>query len=179
MGQSRYRTFSSLQNIPLDSTALCTTILFLIKCQTFKKGKGIFFPLGLNTLYLVSFKQDLVLSLSLPHNFNLPTQAMRKFFFLKHLYWSIIAPQWCVSFCCITQWISYTYTHIFMSPPSCVSLPPSLPHPSRCSQSTELISLCYVAASHKLIFKAKITLSLHGLLYFLLLYSLSSIYKRH
>ena len=30
------------------------------------------------------------------------------------------------------------------------SLPPSLSHPSRWSQSTELISLCYVAASHQL-----------------------------
>ena len=32
------------------------------------------------------------------------------FFFFKHLYWSIIALQWCVSFCFITKWISYTYT---------------------------------------------------------------------
>ena len=30
-------------------------------------------------------------------------------FFFKHLYWSIIALQWCVSFCFITKWISYTY----------------------------------------------------------------------
>ena len=30
------------------------------------------------------------------------------------------------------------------------SLPPSLSHPSRWSQSTELISLCYAAASHQL-----------------------------
>ena len=64
------------------------------------------------------------------------------FFFFKHLYWSIIALQWCVSFCFITKWISYTYTYIPISPPSCVSLPPSLSHPSRWSQSTELISLC-------------------------------------
>ena len=42
------------------------------------------------------------------------------------------------------------YTYIPISPPSCVSLPPSLTHPSRWSQSTELISLCCVAASHQL-----------------------------
>ena len=48
----------------------------------------------------------------------------------------------------ITKWISYTYTYIpTISPPSCVSLPSSLSHPSRRSQSTELISLCYAAAS--------------------------------
>ena len=50
--------------------------------------------------------------------------------FFKHLYWSIIALQWCVSFCFITKWISCTYTYISISPPSCVSLPPSLSHPS-------------------------------------------------
>ena len=42
-------------------------------------------------------------------------------FFLKYLYWSIIALQWCVSFCFITKWISYTYTYIPISPPSFVS----------------------------------------------------------
>ena len=70
--------------------------------------------------------------------------------FFIHLYWSIIALQWCVSFCCITKWISYTYTYILISPPSCVSLPSSLSHPSRWPQSTKLISLCYAAASHQL-----------------------------
>ena len=53
-----------------------------------------------------------------------------------------------VSFCFITKWISYMYTYIPISPSSCVSLPPSLSHPSRWSQSTQLISLCYEAASH-------------------------------
>ena len=70
------------------------------------------------------------------------------FFFFKHLYWSLIALQWCVSFCCITTWISYTYTYIPISPPSCVSLPPSLSHPSWWTQSTKRISLCHAAASH-------------------------------
>ena len=74
------------------------------------------------------------------------------FFFLKHLYWGIIALQWCVSFCLITKWISYTYTCIPISPPSCISLLPSLSHPSRWSQSTELISLCCVAASYYISF---------------------------
>ena len=36
-------------------------------------------------------------------------------FFFKHLYWSIIALQWCVSFCFITKWVSYTYTYVPIS----------------------------------------------------------------
>ena len=35
----------------------------------------------------------------------------------------------CVSFCFITKWISYTYTHVPISPPSRISLPPALPIP--------------------------------------------------
>ena len=42
------------------------------------------------------------------------------------------------------------YTYILISSPSCISFPPSLSHPSRWSQSTKLISLCYVASSHQL-----------------------------
>ena len=51
------------------------------------------------------------------------------FLFFFYLYWCIIALQWCVSFCFITKWISYTYTYIPISPPSCVSLPSSLSCP--------------------------------------------------
>ena len=47
--------------------------------------------------------------------------------FFKHHYWSIIALQWCISFYCITKCISYTYTYILISPPSCIS--PTLPIP--------------------------------------------------
>ena len=43
----------------------------------------------------------------------------------------------------IRKWISYTYTDIPISPLSCISLPPSLSHPSRWSQSTtDLLVLC-------------------------------------
>ena len=47
----------------------------------------------------------------------------------------------------VNQLYVYIYPHI---PSLCVSLPPSLSHPFRWSQSTELISLCYAAASHQL-----------------------------
>ena len=51
--------------------------------------------------------------------------------------------QWCVSFCCITKWISYTYTYIPIAPPSCVSLPHSLSHPSTWTQNpADLPVLC-------------------------------------
>ena len=59
-------------------------------------------------------------------------------FFFKHLYWSIVALQCSVSFCYITKWINYMYTYITISPPSCVSFPPSLSYPSKWSQSTDL-----------------------------------------
>ena len=44
------------------------------------------------------------------------------------------------------------HTYIPISPSSCISLPPSLSHPSRWSQSTELISWCYAAAYHQLFY---------------------------
>ena len=47
----------------------------------------------------------------------------------------------------VNQLYTYIYPHISFL---CISLPPSLSHPSRWSQSTELISLCYAAASYQL-----------------------------
>ena len=44
------------------------------------------------------------------------------------------------------------YTYIPISPPSCISFLPSLSHPNRWSQSTELISLCYAAAFQAIYF---------------------------
>ena len=49
------------------------------------------------------------------------------FFFFKHLYWSITALQYCVSFCCITKWVSHMYTCIHISPYLLSLASPSLP----------------------------------------------------
>ena len=74
---------------------------------------------------------------------------MNVWFFKIDLYWSITGSQYCVSFCCTTKRIRDMHTYIPISSPSWTSLPSSLSHPSRSSQSTKLISLCYAAASHQ------------------------------
>ena len=99
---------------------------------------------SMNLTYSIHFTDfDLYCHLVLELAFPMVGSNLYLFlFFFLHLYWSIIALQWCVSFCCITKWISYMYTYIPISPPSFVSLLPSLSHTSRWSQSPKLISLC-------------------------------------
>ena len=52
------------------------------------------------------------------------------FMYFLYLYWSIIALQWCVCFCCTTNWISDMYTYIPhplpLEPPSHPPYPTSL-----------------------------------------------------
>ena len=62
------------------------------------------------------------------------------------------------------------YTYIPISPSSQASLPPSLSHPYRSSQSMELISLCYAAASRQ-------PSILHLVVYICHCYSLTSSYN--
>ena len=72
---------------------------------------------------------------------------------------SKIALECCVGFCCTTVRISCMCTYVLF-------LPPLHPTPSRVSRSTELSSLCYIAASHWLFYTRECiyvnaTLSIH------------------
>ena len=48
----------------------------------------------------------------------------------------------CVSFCFITKWISYTYTYVPISLPSCASLPPSCVNKFNYKNCNEMITFC-------------------------------------
>ena len=64
--------------------------------------------------------------------------------------------------------VNQLYVYIYPHVPSLLRLPPSsLSHPSRWTQSTELISLCYAAASHQLAI-------LHSVVYICPCHSLTS-----
>ena len=65
--------------------------------------------------------------------------ALSSFSFFPFFNWSIVVLQCCVSFYCITKWISYRYTYI-------ISFLDFLP--SRLPQSTEQSSLHYTVGSH-------------------------------
>ena len=73
------------------------------------------------------YNQFNVQDLTLVFTNNKSASVFIYFYFSKHLYGSIIALQWCVTFCFITKWISYTYISPHIS--SLLHLPPTLPIP--------------------------------------------------
>ena len=60
-------------------------------------------------------------------------------FGFSHYYWSIIASQYCVTFCRTKKWIRDIYIYISLLGLLPTSPPPT-PHPSRSSQSTWCVS---------------------------------------
>ena len=85
-----------------------------------------------------------------PHYFAFPRiYDYYYYFYITLIYYSLFTLisslfiPFFVSFCLITKWISYTYTYIPISPPSCVSIPPSLSHPSRWTQHCWVFNVQY------------------------------------
>ena len=140
--------FQSMNMICLSAYKSCACIV------RFSPKNFIFWAIVSGTVFFfqLAIKHEFISGNSIPFHWSICLSLCQYHtVFLKiDLYWSIIASQYCVSFCCTTKWISHMHTYVPISPASWASLPSSLSHPSRSSQSTELISLCYAAASHQL-----------------------------
>ena len=74
------------------------------------------------------------------HTYHKTCILCNLFLFSVNWYCSILALQYCISFCCTAKWINYTYTHI----------PSLFRFPSHLGYHRALNRLCYTISSHQL-----------------------------